>query len=328
MIDDLPDAPDPAIDPPKTFSTKAAAMVLALKMMVTQLKAAIASLNTWLAGGAYAIPYTVDLSSTADADPTAGKLRFNAASQNTATMLFADLIGNDTVDYTSILDQFDASTSAVKGQIRIVKQGDPAKFLTFDVTARTAVSGYRKLTVTNTGGSAASPFAANDPVLIKFTRTGDKGDTANLPTLQMLKVSDQETSGVNAGNTTAGTEYTRTLNTVEKNTIVGASLASNTVTLPAGTYRYRGRAPGYNVQNHKARLWNVTDSTSYYGSTATTGSSGGVQTDSVFSGFLTIAATKTFQVKHYVTATQTMGLGLAANSGTEVYTELEFEKLL
>jgi len=39
MIDELPDGPDPAIDPPQVFSQKAAAMVLAQKKMVPQMNA-------------------------------------------------------------------------------------------------------------------------------------------------------------------------------------------------------------------------------------------------------------------------------------------------
>jgi hypothetical protein len=163
-----------------TFSNRLDAFITWLINFITEMFALVAGLNTLAAGSAYAIPYTVDLSSTVDADPTSGKLRFNAVNQNAATMLFADLVGADTVDYTTILDQFDASTSIVKGQIRIVKQGDPTKFLAFDVTARTTAAGYRKLTVANTGSSSSNPFAANDSVVVKFTRTGDVGSAGTL----------------------------------------------------------------------------------------------------------------------------------------------------
>lgn len=45
-LDTLPAAPDPATDAPSTFSTKAAAMVLAIKTMVTQLITIIGEINT------------------------------------------------------------------------------------------------------------------------------------------------------------------------------------------------------------------------------------------------------------------------------------------
>lgn len=45
-LDTLPVAPDPATDTPTSFSTKAAAMVLAIKTMVTQLITIISQINT------------------------------------------------------------------------------------------------------------------------------------------------------------------------------------------------------------------------------------------------------------------------------------------
>jgi hypothetical protein len=173
-VDALPDAPDPAIDTPTVFSQKAAASVLAQKAMVPQINAAIANLNTIAAGGAYAIPYVFD-STTADADPTAGLLRLSSATQNASTVMRLDLLGAGGIDWTSVLDTFDASSSAVKGQLRLAKMGDATKFLTFNVTARAAPTGYRNMTVVNTGGSSASPFIAGDAVMLFFTRTGDMG---------------------------------------------------------------------------------------------------------------------------------------------------------
>ena len=160
-----------------TFSTRLDAFITWIVTFVAQLLSLVSSLNTLAAGSAYAIPYAVDVASTADADPGNGVLRFNTASQNAATVIFTDLLGSDGVDYTGILDQLDASTSLTKGQLSIVKMGDPTKYLTFNVTARTVAAGYRKLAVTNIGGSSASPFVAGDSLVLKFTRAGDKGDT-------------------------------------------------------------------------------------------------------------------------------------------------------
>jgi hypothetical protein len=80
-------------------------------------------------------------------------------------------------DWTAVLDTLDASSSTVKGQIRISKATDSTKWLTFNLTARATPSGYRNFTVTNTGSSAASPFANNDVIILTFTRTGDLGAT-------------------------------------------------------------------------------------------------------------------------------------------------------
>jgi hypothetical protein len=139
-----------------------------------EINSALGQFNAGLAGGAYALSYVFD-SATVDADPGPGKLRLSSTTQNASTVLRLDVIAG-AMDVTSILDTFDASTSTVKGSIRLVKMGDLTKWLTFDVTARAAPSGYRNLTVANTGGSSASPFAAGDGVLLFFQRTGDKGD--------------------------------------------------------------------------------------------------------------------------------------------------------
>nr|WP_314540152.1 hypothetical protein [uncultured Massilia sp.] len=172
-IPELPAAPDPATDNPTDFNLKAAAYVLAQKAMVAQFNDALGQFNASLAGGAYALPYVFDAATT-DADPGAGKLRLSSATQSAATVMRLDVMAGVS-DVSGILDKFDASTSDVKGSIRLVKMGDPSKWLTFDVMSRTAPSGYRNLTVVNTGGSSASPFAAGDGVLLFFQRNGDVG---------------------------------------------------------------------------------------------------------------------------------------------------------
>jgi hypothetical protein len=138
-----------------------------------EINATLGQFNAGLAGGAYALPYVFDVA-TVDADPGIGKLRLSSATQSAATAMRLDVMAGGS-DVSGILDKFDASTSDVKGSIRLVKVGDPSKWLTFDVMARTAPSGYRNLTVANTGGSSASPFAAGDGLLLFFQRNGDVG---------------------------------------------------------------------------------------------------------------------------------------------------------
>ena len=125
-------------------------------------------------GGAITIKYTFD-TATADADPGGGKLRLNNATQNTATSIYADLLDTSGADWTTVLDTFDDSTNTTKGSIRLVKSGDATAFLTFNVTAVTTATGYRKITISNTASSASSPFANGDTILLCFDRTGDKG---------------------------------------------------------------------------------------------------------------------------------------------------------
>lgn len=138
-------------------------------------------LNANFTGFASAITlsYIFD-SSTTDGDPGSGNLRLSSATQNSSTVIRADLLDSNGVDWTSVLDTFDASSSLVKGQVRLSKVGDGTKFLTFNLTARAAPSGYRNLTVTNTGSSSANPFTAGDGVYLAFTRTGDVGSSGTI----------------------------------------------------------------------------------------------------------------------------------------------------
>jgi hypothetical protein len=126
------------------------------------------------AGGAFAIPYVFDATTT-DADPGAGKLRLSSTTQSAATVMRLDLTSAGQ-DYTTLIDTFDDSSSAVKGSIRLVKQGDITKWMTFNLTALAAPSGYRNLTVVCTDSSTTSPFANGDALMLSFQRTGDKGD--------------------------------------------------------------------------------------------------------------------------------------------------------
>ena len=135
-----------------------------------------AAMTAIAAGTAFAIPYTFSTTTT-DSDPGAGMLRLNNATQNAATTMRFDLTGADGKNWTSVLDTFDDSTNDVKGQIRLVKVGDGAKWLAFNVTALSVPSGYRNLAVTNVGSSDTNPFVNGDSILLLFTRTGDKGDT-------------------------------------------------------------------------------------------------------------------------------------------------------
>jgi len=181
LVEELPAAPDPATDTPQAFNEKAAAMVLAQRKLPGQINASVSEMKDIVsqaaviaAGGAFAIPYVFDATTT-DADPGAGKLRLSSTTQNAATVMRLDLTSAGQ-DYTTLIDTFDDSSSAVKGSIRLVKQGDITKWMTFNLTALAMPSGYRNLTVVCTDSSTTSPFTNGDALMLSFQRTGDKGD--------------------------------------------------------------------------------------------------------------------------------------------------------
>lgn len=124
--------------------------------------------------GAVAIQYTFSTTTT-DSDPGSGTLRLNSATQNTSTMIFADLLDAVSEDWTLALDALDESSNAYKGFIRLVKASDLSKWLLFRLTSVTTVAGYRKLVVDITASSDANPFSNADTIFLHFSATGDAG---------------------------------------------------------------------------------------------------------------------------------------------------------
>lgn len=142
-----------------------------------------------------------------------------------------------------------------------------------------------------------------------------------------LQVRDEKTTGSSGGDSLAGSYQIRTLNTVKTNTIPSASLSSNIITLPAGTYDFLIYAPaGNGVASHRLKLTNVTDSSFIFGVSERAGSTG--TTKAMLSGRLTITSAKNFQVEHYTQSSAASGLGSPVNDGQiEVYTSAEFWKV-
>ena len=142
----------------------------------------------------------------------------------------------------------------------------------------------------------------------------------------LLHVRDEKTVGTDGGSSSATTWHTRTLNTVTTNDITGASLASNQITLPAGTYFIFATAPAVQANNHKLRLRNITDSSNEIVGTTAWNEGGALeaQTRALISGQFTISAEKDFELQHFINNAQaSTGLGLnAGGSEVEVFAEV------
>lgn len=182
-----------------------------------------------------------------------------------------------------------------------------------DNTVLTVVSGATvcaKLTASNLTGTG-NPFGAS-----------------------LLHVQDEKASGDDGGSFTSGAWRTRTLNTVKTNEITSASLTSNVISLPAGTYHVRARAPANNVGGHQIKL--VTGATDLVLGTngkAVTSISGGTgnvraETDSILEGRFTIGITSNIELQHRCTASATDGFGVSTGWGTEVYAQVYIWKVL
>jgi len=122
------------------------------------------------------------------------------------------------------------------------------------------------------------------------------------------------------------------LNTAVRNVGSLASLSSNQITLPAGTYFIKWGTPGYFCNGQKSRLQNITDASTVAIGTAEFSPNALADmtaTRSEGSVVVTIAGSKAFEIQHQCQTTAgTAGLGRATGfSVVEVYTRVEITKL-
>lgn len=139
----------------------------------------------------------------------------------------------------------------------------------------------------------------------------------------LLHVREEQASGTSAGTATGPTTITRVLNTVKTNGIAGASLSSNQVTLPAGTYEAWVRVPAFASDVHRA--WLASASGVVLLGAAANGS--GAETQSFTVGQFTLASTTAVWISHYLKYSGSNGLGTATSQSTEIYAEAIFRKV-
>lgn len=150
-------------------------------------------------------------------------------------------------------------------------------------------------------------------------------------TLDLLLYRHQAASGVNGGTFTSGSWQTVPISTEVIDTGSHGSIAGNTFTLAAGTYRYRFGVLGFQVEKFQGRLFNVTDAgviTDSYGSVVGASGGGTEATMSAGVGRFTIAASKAIRLEAQCSTTgTTTGFGIAASfGGGEIYSFIELEK--
>ncbi|MBA3912007.1 MAG: hypothetical protein C0524_19535 [Rhodobacter sp.] len=152
--------------------------------------------------------------------------------------------------------------------------------------------------------------------------------SATAPPVSIFR--DQKTAGTDGGTFTQDGDRTRALNNTQINQISGASLASNQITLPAGTYLIDAMAPANQVLQHVAWLFNVTDAATVISGTA--GFAGNALDSTVnysfVKGVITIAATKVFELRHRCSSTKTTdGFGRPSAIASEIYSVVQITKL-
>ena len=145
----------------------------------------------------------------------------------------------------------------------------------------------------------------------------------------LLHVRQEESSGGGSGSMSTSAWNTRTLNTVMTNEITSASLSSNQITLPSGTYYIYAYGLGYACNKHQTKLYNTTDASDVLlGNSSQAHQTYGNQTHSIVSGRFTISAQKVFELQSKSSiAKSTNGMGVHAGLGTEVYTDANIWKV-
>ncbi|MCA0197783.1 MAG: hypothetical protein LCH59_06635 [Proteobacteria bacterium] len=103
--------------------------------------------------------YAADTASTADADPGSAKLRWDHATQASATNLFMSDVDDDSEDHSALWPTLD-----VGAHLYLHNPDDLDVWQWWSITSVTYSSGYVKLAVTLTG--SAGSFGDGDPVVV------------------------------------------------------------------------------------------------------------------------------------------------------------------
>lgn len=253
------------------------------------------------------------------APPASGQVRFNNADPESATELFlheTNSNGEDLANFLALLEAGDL--------LYIQNSGDSSQFILCEISSNTDSGVYVTLGLANVSQQGTA-IAQDTSVNIIATIAGGGGAGGSD---DYIVVRDEKANNTDGGTFTSGDWRTRDLNVELVDTGNNATLASNQITLLAGTYRCHLMAPAHFVARHKLRLQNISDAvTEILGQSADTSGSSVVTVSHVVGRF-TIAATKIFELQHRcVTSRSGDGFGQASAFGTiEVYTQAVFWK--
>jgi hypothetical protein len=127
------------------------------------------------------LPYTFSTTTT-DSDPGSGIVRFNNATQNSATEIYIDDEDNSGTNVSGVIALLAGGNnpSSVLGYVTIRKEFAPENFITMKITTLTSASGYTKLVGTVEASSGATPFSDTDNLYFSIDVSGDKGDPGDI----------------------------------------------------------------------------------------------------------------------------------------------------
>ena len=134
----------------------------------------------------------------------------------------------------------------------------------------------------------------------------------------LLHITHEAADGTNGGTATSGSWQTGTINTVKTNEIASATLSSDVISLPAGTYYAQCNSFWTNVGQSQTRLRDTTNSVTLIVGTNNY-TEGYASINSFTDGRFTLSGTANVELQYYVTTTYAnTGQGFAAPSSGEV----------
>lgn len=147
---------------------------------------------------------------------------------------------------------------------------------------------------------------------------------------QYMRFQHNESAGTGGGTATSGSWNTRKINTEVLDIPNIASLSSNQITLPAGTYYIRALSSYYYCSYVKTRLYNVTDSAELLRSIYSVApATSHIEAKSHIDGYFTLTGSKALELQYRCSVTYANnGLGYPYNiGGDEIYAVIEIWKV-
>lgn len=183
-------------------------------------------------------------------------------------------------------------------------------------------------TVVSTTGSAIASLSTSTSTAVTSLSTAISGAGGG-GAQQRMYVRDEKAVNTPGGAATVGLND-RDLNTVVYNTISGASLSSNVITLPAGKYYVRGKSPAHRTEQSRLFICDSSNNELAYGPCYYYASSGifaSANTECI--AYLDFSAATGIKLRLgvYANSGGSLALGIPYYIGTEVYSEVEIIKL-
>ncbi len=266
------------------------------------------------------------------------------------TALTEDIVFTEVEDNRSAWDgtSFTAPKTGVyrvSGSVRLTGSASQQMLFYVDGT-QTHLCGYNANATLFHSFSASIKLLAGEVLSIRFNVTATLVDDdvyhwiliqeepefkvfSVLALKHVATITDEKADTTAGGGFTSGSYQTRTLNTLD-DTGMGVTLSSDQFTLPKGKYFISASAPAYNVDDHKIKLRNITDSTDdIMGSSESSAAADTSTNRSELEGIINIPSTKTFELQHRCQTTKaTDGFGLPMSFGdVEIYSQVKIEKL-